>query len=101
MKKTVSIKFQNYLSFIPYLNVSILFIWVYNSCVVGIDNKVWAKSLLVLFVTIIPFGLLQLLLLQTTNSIANDIAIVIGYYLMPLAMARGLIVFQKKLKITH
>ena len=61
----VSIKTQKVLSYIPLLNATVLFVWLYNYHRVAATPKIFAKSLVVLFTTTIPLALFQVFLLKT------------------------------------
>ena len=92
----VSIKTQRVLSLLPLLNATVLFIWLYNYRVSVNKTSIFLKSLLVLLISTIPMVCVQVLCLwlfadsQITINIINALAI----YLIPFAMARGLILFQ-------
>ena len=99
MKKIISIKAQSIISFFPFFNAVVLFIWIHNYQVSVRNLKVFVKSLLIIFAVTIPLSLIQRLLLnlfagyETIMLLINCTAI----YLIPLLLARSLIVFQKRL----
>ena len=94
----ISINFQKKLSWIPLINATVLFIWLYNYRRIVESPPTFAKSLLVLFSSTLPAVLLQVGLLKifATSSVAAAVINVLAIYLIPFAMARGLIWFQER-----
>lgn len=96
MNRTISLRVQRIISFIPFVNASVLFMWLYNYRSAVNDSKVFAKSLLVIFATTLPLALLQMMFQQLLESQGNMINL-LAVYLIPLSMASGLIHFQKNI----
>lgn len=95
----VSIKNQKIISYIPLFNAAVLFIWVHNHRTTIKKPKIFAKSLLVIFLSTIPLACLYRFLLSVfaTSSIAVCLVNILGLYFIPFIMARCLIRFQVKM----
>mgnify|MGYP003308138244 CR=1 FL=1 len=91
--KPVSINTQKRLLYIPYLNISILFIWLYN-CVVTKDaaSRV-PKTLWIIFSSALPLSILQIIVVSYCPFTGNILAI-INAYIIPLVIGHRLIQFQ-------
>ena len=98
--KTISIKAQKILSFIPFVNAIVLFLWIFNYRVSINEPKIFAKSLLVILVRTIPLSLLQRLFLNLfiEQEIPTILINCIAIYIIPFSLAWGLISFQQKIK---
>ena len=92
----VSIKTQKIISYIPLFNATVLFIWLYNYRTTIKKPEVFAKSLLVIFLSTIPLACLYRFMLSAfaTSSIAFSLEYILGLYFIPFIMARCLIRFQ-------
>lgn len=99
MRKKISIKTQRFLSVIPFANVTVLFIWIYNYRAAVNDSKVFRKSLLVIFAATVPLACIQMLLLKILDAYptAVDVVNYLAIYVIPLSMSHSLIQFQKRL----
>lgn len=99
MKKIISIKAQNIISFIPFLNAVVLFIWIHNYRVSAKESSVFAKSLLIMFAVTIPLAIIQGLLMNLYAEYETIVLLInyIAIYLIPFLLARSLICFQKKI----
>ena len=95
--KQVSINTQKRLLFIPYLNISILFLWLYNC--ICIKNKVSrvSKTLWILFSTAIPLCGLQIIVSSCYSSV-GDVLEYINAYIIPLIIGYRLIRYQTVLQ---
>ena len=102
MKKVIPIKIQKIISFIPLLNLFILFIWVYNSMVLKVKQKVFFKSLFVTCSTMIVFAIPFIIMSYVIgeDSSIYTIAFYFSEYLIPLAIGWELIIFQEKLVLS-
>lgn len=101
MKKCINIKTQKIILFIPYINVLILFFWLYNYYILQVENKVFFKSLMILFFRIFIFVIPQIILSKILgeNSQINNIISKILIYIIPLSFGDGLIKHQSKIGI--
>ena len=96
--KTISIKTQKILTFIPLVNTIVLFIWIHNYRVSINKAKIFAKSLLVMYISTIPLAILYGVLLnlfldqEAISLVINCFAI----YLIPFSLSSSLVWFQKK-----
>lgn len=99
MKKFVSLRTQRIISFIPYVNGLILFIWLYNYSHSKKKHKVFARSLVVIFITCIPLVALQIVFSKifSVYPIAINIINLLAVYLIPFALGQALIKYQEKL----
>ena len=98
MKKIISLKTQRIISFIPLANAFVLSVWLRNYRSAVNDSKVFAKSLLVLFATTIPLGVVYMLLSRwfAAQNVVRTVLTCAAIYGIPLSMAQGLIWFQKR-----
>lgn len=99
MNKLVSIRIQRFMSYIPLVNATVLFVWIYNCRVANIEQKVFARSLYVLLRATLPIAILQMVLV---NAFATHTTVVLIFnylaiYTIPFSMARALIWFQEKI----
>lgn len=97
MIKTVSIKVQKILSFIPIINFLVGHIWIYNYMVAVRDLKILGKSLLIIFSVGIPLGLAEMFLLRhfSEQTAIASIVWLLGTYAIPFCIARSLIRLQE------
>lgn len=98
MRRIVSLKTQSIMSYIPFVNCLVLFIWLHNYRVAITDFKIFAKGLGLLFVIAIPLVFAEMLLLSIFGAYptACDIIGIIAIYCIPLCLSRGIIRFQSK-----
>ena len=95
MNKLVSLESQKRISFVPFLGFLIPFIWIYNYSRFPKKTGVFAKSLLLMWVILIPqFIISELLIVIFPNYtiIISDISNCIMSY----TLAYGLIKYQSK-----
>ncbi len=99
MKKIIPVKLQKRLIFIPFLNATVLFIWLYNYYRGVNDFRVFKKSLFVLFATTLPIAVLQIILTSAFSQYAGVVSLIdyLSIYCTPLSMAYGLVRFQTKI----
>ena len=96
--KPLSVIIQKRLVFIPIINCSILFIWIYNCMVSGVNNKLFLKSLITMFICALPFPVVGILLTHFFER-ASMVHNVYGYlmmYFIPVSIGLGLTRFQIK-----
>ena len=94
----ISLRIQRILSFIPYLNALVLFLWLYNFGKSRKGPKVLFKSLLVAWGAALPWVILLIVLSKIIPDGAVLPAINLAYsYLVLLSVATGLIWYQKKI----
>ena len=98
--KPISIATQEKIKFIPWVNMSLLFIWFYNSIVLKIPSKIVWKSYPFILGIIIPWAIL----LSFINQQLSDVKFIL-YFLSQIVtycfftlLAHGLIQFQKNLQ---
>lgn len=97
MKKYISLHTQNIIKFIPFLNFSILFIWLFNYSCTEKDLKVFMKSLVIIFGVSVPIAILHIIIskLLTDFSVIQSIFNGIFMYLIPFIIGSALIKYQK------
>ena len=94
--KPVSIATQKKLLWIPIVNISILYIWIYNAFMLKVRCMDVLKSNLVMFACAIP-GAILMLLVSNYYPALEELMSVICSYLIPLCLGYGLIRFQESL----
>ena len=97
--KIISIKFQEVIMFVPFLNCFVLFIWLYNYSRMEKNTKIFSKSLCILFLSTIPIVILQIIF-QKIFVDYNVLISVLDYlmlYIIPFSMAFNLVHFQKNI----
>ena len=99
MKKIISIKVQKIIMFVPIINAPFLmFAWLYNYIRTQTEYRVFAKSLIVIFVAAIPLGIMNMIVcraliqFETIQNIVNGIM----QYLIGVSLGFSLIKYQKK-----
>ena len=96
--KTISLKFQKIIVWIPYMNVSIPFLWIYNIWVQKRGRIVFKKSLNRAFWTAFPLFILESVIVHFWGNVqlVVDISHALAQYVTPLAMGLVLINYQEK-----
>lgn len=99
--KVVSIKAQNIISFIPIINCSSVFIWLYNYSKIPRDYKILFISVLKAFLYSLPYIIIQILASRFlyTYYVLKSIIDLLALYVIPLSISRGLIKYQKSLNV--
>lgn len=85
--------------FIPFVNVSIWFIWGYNSYVLNIPKSAVLKSEFIAFCYGLIVALPYMLLYEAfySDTIAGEALSYIFMYLVPFSMVYSMVKFQEKL----
>ncbi len=97
MKKLISIRTQYIFMWIPFLNVLVLFMWLYNYNQMEKRSGVFGKSLFVLFASTIPLVAVQIIVSRLLGD-GSTAAVIIDrlmLYLIPFSMAFNMIRYQK------
>lgn len=94
--KPVSLKAQKIIQYIPILNMSILGIWLYNTLVLRIPNRIVWRSYPIIFGISIPLSLLNIIFCDLFPAAATSLAFLF-HYLVGFLLCRGLIRFQEKI----
>ena len=99
MKKLLTIKYQKIISFIPIINYSIIFIWLYNYSHTSKNIKVLFKSLLITFMFIICLAVIYIILEKFFAGVSifikfMDISL---QYVLPLVVGMILIKCEEKM----
>ena len=99
MRKIISTKTQRILSFIPFLNIFVILIWLHNYRIAIQNMRVFFKALFILWITAFPLVILGMLLGKILVAYANIVCVIdwLVIYLVPLFMAHRLIKFQEGL----
>ncbi len=99
-QKTVSLKTQRKIAFIPIINFSLLFIWLYNYSKRDRDYNVFFKSLIVVFKFTLPIVIIQIIISITLYDFPIIISAtnILEIYLVPFSLGMGLIKYQETLK---
>lgn len=98
MKKIISVKCQKIIMFIPLVNFSILFIWLYNYAKTQTEYKVFSKSLLIIFISTIPLEIVNMIICKSLIRFENITNIInfIMQYLVGISLGFALIKYQIK-----
>ena len=94
--KSISINAQKKMMYIPFVNILVLHIWLYNYT---ISKKPWAvfcKSLLIILGYSLPIAGIIMFLSAAFPSL-EKILVLGGAYCIPLAYSYGLIEYQESL----
>lgn len=85
--------------FIPIVNYFILFVWVYNYKQTQTEYKIFAKSLILIFIATIPLEIINIILckLIIQFKLLYYILNICIQYLVGLSLGFWLIKYQKKL----
>lgn len=94
--KRVPLKVQKILVFIPIVNVSILFIWVFNFARTFTDWSVFGKSLLLLLGFVPAVGLVGYLGVTFLPQVVYDVLWCLNSYLIPFSLGWLLITYQSR-----
>lgn len=94
MYKLIPIKVQRIFMFIPYLNVLVMFMYIYNLYRYPDGVSIFLKSIWRFFV----FGVIPMIFFSVLERIFSNVSIIfyIGCYVEPLLLAYGFIEHQKK-----
>lgn len=96
--KAVSLRTQNVLSFLPILNVSVFFLYIYNYCVERYSKRLYFAGLLgAMFIA--AFFYLYLTWIQNLLAVHAGLYTLLfwaGLYFFLVLMGQALIYFQKK-----
>lgn len=97
--KAISIKTQRCIMFIPFINVSTLFICIYNLHVVQVVRKHERKMLAYLFAYSFPTAIgysVFYRLAEKNKPCVAPLVYMLAIYIIPLIMSYSLIMFQEK-----
>lgn len=97
VKAMVSIKIQKIIMFIPILNFSLFFIWLYNYSRMRPNIMLFLKSLFVAFGCSLPIVIICILIDQLHNEILLYLTKFIMLYIIPLSIGLGLVRYQQKI----
>lgn len=100
IQKAVSLKAQRIIVYIPIINYSLLFIWLYNYSKRDRDYNVFLKSLIVVFKFTLPIVIIQIIISMTLYNFPIIISAtnILEIYLVPFSLGMGLIKHQETLK---
>ena len=98
MTKLVSLRTQQVIMFIPFVNCFLLFVWLYNYSRTSKELEVLLKSILAMCAISIPFVILSILLSKIfpLSVIAHIIESFVMLYIVPFVVGFILIKYQKK-----
>ena len=98
MRRYVSITKQNIIKFIPLINFSILFIWIYNYSCSARDFRVFRNSLFLMFGICVPVVISQILLIKLMETIlwSETVINILSIYVVPLLLGHALVKYQEK-----
>lgn len=97
MKNQIKLRVQRVLVIIPFINISIIAIWLYNYSTIPRDSRLFLRSFGVMFGYMFIIGIPQMILsLLFKDMWFIDIISKVCIYLIPFFMGYGLIRFQSK-----
>jgi len=96
----VSLRAQRVLMVIPIANAFGLFVWLYNYSRSERKQGVFFKSLLILFASVIPLAILEIVLSRifSEQQVVLSVLNLLFIYLIPFVMDFFLIRYQESLK---
>lgn len=100
MRKYVHVKTQRKLMFIPFINLSIIIISMYNCWLFNVPKSATVKSVFITFFRILVISVFQMLLYKAfgidSNTIVGEVLSYIFAYLFLFSIAYSEVRFQEK-----